>query len=164
MMSLTQYFLIKIAEEAAEVAQIALKAAHFGLNEIQPGRTKTNAERMYCELNDLLAMVYRLGEVSNGEFSFDVGSPDHVSMATKLAKVEHYLAYSQSLGLVSTARCVDTMPHDIWQTLRRIRAGVPAEVLRGCLADVDLGDEIDALLAVYPLDRPAGQGIDSQPA
>jgi NDP-sugar pyrophosphorylase family protein len=100
MMNLNQYFLIKIAEEASEVAQIALKAAHFGLSEIQPGRAETNAERVYAELNDLLAMVHRLGEVSGGEFWFDIGSPDHVAIATKLAKVEHYLAYSQSLGLV----------------------------------------------------------------
>ncbi|RKR46263.1 hypothetical protein [Paraburkholderia sp. BL17N1] len=102
MMTLNQYFLVKIAEEASEIAQIALKTAHFGLSEIQPGRAETNAERVYGELNDLLAMVHRLGEVSNGEFWFDIGSPDHVAIATKLAKVEHYLAYSQSLGLVET--------------------------------------------------------------
>lgn len=100
MMSLTQYFLIKIAEEAAEVAQIALKTAHFGLSETQPGRDETNAQRVYAELNDLLAMVHRLGEVSGGEFWFDIGQPDHVAISAKLAKVEHYLAYSQSLGLV----------------------------------------------------------------
>lgn len=100
MMTLKQYLLIKIAEEAAEVAQIALKTAHFGLSETQPGRAETNAERMYGELNDLLAMVHWLGEVSDGEFWFDIGSPDHVAILTKLAKVEHYLAYSRSLGLV----------------------------------------------------------------
>lgn len=102
MMTLAQYHLIKIAEEASEVAQIALKAAHFGLSETQPGGLFTNAQRIYGELNDLLAMVHRLGEVSNGEFWFDIGSPDHVAIANKLAKVEHYLAYSQSLSLVES--------------------------------------------------------------
>jgi hypothetical protein len=82
-MTLKQYFLIKIAEEAAEVAQIALKAAHFRLSEIQPGRPETNAERMYGEINDLLAMAHRLGELSNGEFWFDIGAPDHVAIAAK---------------------------------------------------------------------------------
>jgi hypothetical protein len=53
-MNLNQYFLIKIAGETAEVAQIALKAAHFGLSDIQPGRAETNAERMYDEMNDRL--------------------------------------------------------------------------------------------------------------
>jgi hypothetical protein len=110
MMNLNQYFLVKIAEEASEVAQIALKAAHFGLSEIQPGRAETNAERVYAELNDLLAMVHRLGEVSSGEFWFDIGSPDHAAIATKLAKVEHYLAYSQSLGLVEVPPCAVTTP------------------------------------------------------
>lgn len=100
MMTLTQYYLVKLAEEAAEVAQIALKTAHFGLTEHQPGCDETNAMRVYAELNDLLAMVHRLSEVSNGEFWFDIGQPDHVSIARKLAKVEHYLAYSRSLGLV----------------------------------------------------------------
>ncbi|MEW9586522.1 hypothetical protein ABQJ48_34455 [Paraburkholderia sp. DGU8] len=103
-MNLNQYFLIKIAEESSEVAQIALKAAHFGLSEIQPGRTETNAERVYGELNDLLAMVHQLGEVSNGEFWFDIGSPDQVAIAKKLAKVQHYLACSQSLGLVEATQ------------------------------------------------------------
>ncbi|MFP3449467.1 hypothetical protein, partial [Pseudomonas sp. SIMBA_067] len=54
----------------------------------------------YGELNDLLAMVHRLGEVSNGEFFFDIGAPDHVAVATKLGKVEKYLDYSRSLHLV----------------------------------------------------------------
>lgn len=103
MMTLSQYFLIKLAEEAAEVAQIALKAAHFGLSEIQPGRVETNAQRIYGELNDVLAMVHRLGEISNGEFWFDIGSPDHMAIAAKIAKVERYLAYSQSLGLVEVS-------------------------------------------------------------
>jgi hypothetical protein len=100
MMTLSQYYLVKLAEEATEVAQIALKAAHFGLAECHPERTENNAERIYAELNDLLAMVHRLGEISNGEFWFDIGSPDQVAVSTKLAKTEHYLAYSRSLGMV----------------------------------------------------------------
>jgi hypothetical protein len=98
--TLVQYYLDKVAEEAAEVAQIALKASQFGLSEIQSGKIETNAQRMYAELNDLSAMVHRLGEVSKGEFFFDIGQPDHVAIAKKLAKVEHYLAYSRSLELV----------------------------------------------------------------
>jgi hypothetical protein len=97
MMTLSQYFLVKIAEEASEVAQIALKAAHFGLSETQPGREESNAQRIYAELNDLLAMVYQLSAIANGEFDFQ---PDDWAMANKMDKVAHYLAYSQSLGLV----------------------------------------------------------------
>jgi hypothetical protein len=105
-MNIQQFYLLKIAEEASEVAQIALKTAQFGLTEKHPALTETNAQRIYAELNDLLAMVHRLGEVSGGEFWFDIGSPDHVAIATKLAKVEHYLAYSRSLGLVETKPCL----------------------------------------------------------
>ncbi|VWD49771.1 hypothetical protein BLA17378_08635 [Burkholderia aenigmatica] len=97
MMTLTQYLLVKIAEEAAEVAQIALKTAHFGLSETQPGRAESNAQRIYAELNDLNAMVLRLNDVAFGEFHYE---PDHIAMSQKMAKVEHYLAYSRSLGLV----------------------------------------------------------------
>ena len=99
-MILTQYHLIKIAEEASEVAQIALKCAHFGLSEKQPGQELTNAERVYGELNDLMAMVHELGVVSGDEFFFDIGQPNHLAIAKKLGKIAHYLAYSQSLGLV----------------------------------------------------------------
>ncbi|KVC49924.1 hypothetical protein WS58_06270 [Burkholderia pseudomultivorans] len=99
-MTITQYLLVKIAEEAAEVVQIALKTAHFGLSETQPGRAETNAQRIYAELNDLNAMVLRLNDVAFGEFHYE---PDHMAMARKMAKVEHYLAYSRSLGLVETA-------------------------------------------------------------
>lgn len=102
MMTLSQYYLVKLAEEAAEVAQIALKAAHFGLSERHPERVETNAQRIYAELNDLLAMVHRLGEVSAGEFWFDIGSPEPMAISAKLGKVAHYLAYSQSLGLVES--------------------------------------------------------------
>ena len=97
MMTLSQYLLVKIAEEAAEVAQIALKTAHFGLSETQPGRAESNAQRIYAELSDLNAMVLRLKDVAFGEFHYE---PDHIAMSQKMAKVEHYLAYSRSLGLV----------------------------------------------------------------
>ncbi|HDR9501268.1 TPA: hypothetical protein QDC06_004564 [Burkholderia cepacia] len=109
MMTLTQYVLIKIAEEAAEVAQIALKTAHFGLSETQPGRAETNAQRIYAELNDLNAMVLRLNDVAFGEFFYD---PDHVAMSQKMAKVENYLAYSRSLGLVEPEATQQPEPRD----------------------------------------------------
>lgn len=110
-MNIQQFYLLKIAEEASEVAQIALKTAQFGLGEKHPALTETNAQRICAELNDLLAMVHRLGEVSNGEFWFDIGAPDQIAIAKKLAKVEHYLAYSRSLGLVETKPCLHVRLH-----------------------------------------------------
>src|SRR5579872_1371766 len=104
MMTLQQFYLAKIAEEASEIAQIALKASQFGLTERYPQDPKNNAERLCAELTDLQAMVLRLVDTSPaGEFWFDIGSLDHVAIARKLQKVDHYLAYSQSLGMVEAS-------------------------------------------------------------
>lgn len=52
-MKIDQYILTKIAEEASEVAQRALKAAQFGPDQIEPGQELTNAERLIEEVYDL---------------------------------------------------------------------------------------------------------------
>lgn len=52
-MNARQYILMKIAEEATEVAQRALKAQQFGLDQTEPGKTQNNAERLEGELLDL---------------------------------------------------------------------------------------------------------------
>ncbi|WP_179949825.1 hypothetical protein [Burkholderia sp. MSMB1072] len=113
MMSVVQHCLTKIAEEASEVAKIALKAQQFGLSEVQPGREESNAQRMYAELNDLLAMVNRLRSVSGGEFHF---VPDEEAMDRKRSKVANYLDYSQRLGLVA-AGGAPTLSADVRVTL-----------------------------------------------
>lgn len=46
-----------IIEECAEIQQRATKALRFGLNEVQPGQTFTNAYRMGGEVGDLLEVV-----------------------------------------------------------------------------------------------------------
>lgn len=94
-MNRQQYLLNKLAEEAAEVAQIALKAAQFGLTETSPYHTDCNAERVHAELNDVLGIVRMLNEEFN--FSF---IPDDVAMEAKKEKVNHYYAYSKQLGEV----------------------------------------------------------------
>ena len=99
-MNLVQFYLLKIAEEAGEVAHIALKAAQFGLSETEPGRLESNAQRLHGELTDLSAMVHRLGSIQS-EFFFDIGSPDHMAIVNKLNKVEKYLSYSVELGMVN---------------------------------------------------------------
>lgn len=56
-MDYEQYLLGKLAEECAEVGQRALKAAQFGLDEVQPGQALDNAERLHAELDELQAIV-----------------------------------------------------------------------------------------------------------
>jgi NTP pyrophosphatase (non-canonical NTP hydrolase) len=44
-------------EECAEVAQAISKCFRFGLDNIKPGKPKTNREHLEEELGDLLAMI-----------------------------------------------------------------------------------------------------------
>ncbi len=93
-MTLRQFLLIKLAEEAAEVSQIALKTAQFGETESCPGLGLTNVERIYQELNDLNAIIELL---QDARFSY---VPSASAIEAKKQKVEKYLKYSLSLGMV----------------------------------------------------------------
>lgn len=94
-MDSTQYLLIKLAEEAAEIAQIALKSAQFGLDNIEPGKDKTNAQRIHSELNDLSAVVDALNERIDFQYARNYGA-----VLVKREKMAFYEAYSRQLGLV----------------------------------------------------------------
>lgn len=94
-MTKTQYLLVKIAEEAAEVAQMALKTAHFGVHEKENETSPSNLERLCGELNDLLAVVDMFGEEIEEDIVLDGDK-----MEAKKKKVEHFMKYSQSQGLV----------------------------------------------------------------
>ena len=74
----------KIAEEAAEVAQEALKCQTFGLHDTY-GDNGTNVERLKNEFNDLLGVVELLAE----EGKVDV-SADKERIAAKKQKVNFY--------------------------------------------------------------------------
>lgn len=65
-----QYILTKLAEEAAEVAQIALKAAQFGFNTRHPVSGKSNRKLLKNEIRDFFAYLRMLEE--NTDFRFDV--------------------------------------------------------------------------------------------
>jgi len=104
MMTVHQYFLLKLAEECAEVSQRALKQMQFGKEESQaqgPSTTKieaTNAQRLRQEVNDLLAVLDCL---------VDIGELPEISewgliqeKGKKKEKLLKYLNYSRSLGKV----------------------------------------------------------------
>ena len=94
-MKVLQYYLTKLAEEGAEVAQIALKTQQFGPGEVMPGQPHTNYERCHQELDDLMAVVEEL----NARFDFGY-VPSRERIEAKKAKVRKFLAYSYDLGLV----------------------------------------------------------------
>jgi hypothetical protein len=66
-MERTQYLLICLSEECAEVSQRASKALRFGLQEVQSGQEQTNAERIAQEFQDLLAIIEMLEEAGKGQ-------------------------------------------------------------------------------------------------
>lgn len=93
-MNLQQHLLGKLAEEGAEVGQIALKTQQFGFDESCPGQPYTNTERTHQELDDLMAMVEMLNDVGFGY------EPSRERIEAKKEKVVHYLKYSVELGMV----------------------------------------------------------------
>lgn len=94
-MNQLQHLLTKLAEEGSEVAQIALKTAQFGPNEVMPGQPLDNFQRCHQELDDLMAMV----EMLNDQYGFGY-KPSRERMDAKKEKVRKYLGYSIHLGLV----------------------------------------------------------------
>lgn len=95
-MNRLQYLLNKLAEEAAEVGQIALKTSQFGMDECLANQPYDNRARIHQELDDLMAIV----ELLNNEFNFEyVGNI--ARRKVKKDKVEHYYQYSVQLGLVT---------------------------------------------------------------
>lgn len=90
-----QFLLMKLAEEATEIAQIALKTAQFGMTEKHPDLPLNNKERINLELNDLLAVVDELN--SWVQFGF---KEDYAAKVNKIEKLNKYLGYSIRLGKV----------------------------------------------------------------
>lgn len=75
-----------LQEECAEVIQAVSKISRFGLNNLKPGKPKTNREHLEEELGDLLAMIDILHEM-------DVVSWDRLDTA-KAAKIEKLKKWS----------------------------------------------------------------------
>lgn len=89
-MNTTEHLLTILIEECNETAQRATKALRFGMQEIQPGQELTNAERIVCEFNDIVAVMAMLLEDGELPRIFDEEAQDK-----KRAKVEKYLRYSK---------------------------------------------------------------------
>lgn len=60
MISKQDYFLLKLAEECAEVSQMVSKCIRFGLNNTKPGEDMTNRERLIDEIEDIEATLHVL--------------------------------------------------------------------------------------------------------
>lgn len=94
-MNVIQYFLGKIAEETAELAQRALKAQQFGLEEKQEGQELNNLQRMLDEYLDLIVTVEFF--VTHQDLGVST-RPDNSKTLDRKSKMREYLALSKSLG------------------------------------------------------------------
>jgi len=95
-MTKQEHLLVMLAEECAEVSQRATKALRFGLTNpkgSEPDQPYTNQERLFMEINDLLAVLDLLFE------GIDYSS--EVMKNYKKQKVEKYLKLSEELGLLN---------------------------------------------------------------
>jgi hypothetical protein len=88
-----QHLLICLIEECAEVSHRVSKALRFGLFESQPGQDHNNAQRIEYEMRDLLTAVQVIQE--DGALAFDLKPSEE-----KRAKIEKYLTYARSLGML----------------------------------------------------------------
>ena len=81
-----------LAEECAEVGQVACKAIRFGLKDFKPGQKDDNHRMLERELGDLMAVVKLLG--------LNVWQED---IDAKLTKLEKYMGISIKLGTLEDA-------------------------------------------------------------
>ena len=93
-----QHLLLKIMEECAEISQVCSKASQFGLEESHPDMDQNNLQRIRAEFGDLMGTVKYLYDVHGVEIAATKECMD--SMTKKADKLEKYLKYSKSLGMV----------------------------------------------------------------
>lgn len=96
-MTRQDHLLVRAMEECNELAQRISKALVFGMEEVQPGQTLTNRERIYGEYYDLRAVLGMAGIDA-----WDTSDRARQAEAAKVAKVEKFLAYSDACGRVTT--------------------------------------------------------------
>ncbi len=97
-MNLTQYLLGKLAEEAAEVAQMALKCQQFGLTDNYQG--ETNSDRLTGEIRDFLVILRLLRRIE--AYTYLAPKDDKIA-GSELAKILHWAQYSADIGLLNRA-------------------------------------------------------------
>ena len=99
-MTRLDHLLWKVSEECNEVGKRASKAARFGISEVQPGKTETNAFRLVREYLDLqVSMTMLCDEDPRVRDAFAELFGGHPGYATQVrAKIEHFLEYSRQQG------------------------------------------------------------------
>jgi hypothetical protein len=96
-LTVEQHLLSCLAEECAEVAERVSKALRFGIGEVQPGQSLTNAERIVVEFQDLMGVAKMLHD--RGVLNLDGDDSD--ALLAKEAKVKKFMVYAKSIGALT---------------------------------------------------------------
>lgn len=101
LMNREEHLLSIVAEECAEVAHSVSKAMRFGMVEVEPGQTETNASRIQSEYCDLMAAMQMLGECDKEIYKGWDTTRLEKHLKDKKAKVEKFLKYSAMRGTLA---------------------------------------------------------------
>jgi hypothetical protein len=93
---LLEYALLKLSEEASEVAQMCSKCTQFTLHEIKIEETLHNAGRLHAEIDDFLASVQVLNDLGLNYI------PNAKAQVAKMHKMYKFLKFSEKLGTISS--------------------------------------------------------------
>lgn len=114
-----EHLMAILGEEAVEVAHRASKMLRFGRQEVEPKQTRTNEERLFDEMCDLIAVYKMLGLPT---LKSDAAA---VKMFEKKNKVEKFLAYSKECGTLEDER-------EIWTCRCSARNLGPGNICASC--------------------------------
>ena len=96
-MDITNYLLVCLMEESAEIAQAAAKSIRFGLDDSHPERVgETNEDDLLEELYQCIAVVEMLQE--NKNLKTLTNEEIHCIKNKKKEKMIKYMSYSKEKG------------------------------------------------------------------
>lgn len=96
-MDITNYLLVCLMEESAEIAQAAAKSIRFGLDDSHPGRVgETNEDDLLEELYQCIAVVEMLQE--NKNLKTLTNEEIQCIKNKKKEKMIKYMSYSKEKG------------------------------------------------------------------
>ena len=151
-MTENEHLLLCLAEECDEVGQRVMKALRFGLDEVQPGQTSTNAERIVYEMHDLISVATILSDKGVIPNPY----PINAMIEAKAAKIAKFMEIGRREGVLTTApgpagpvviEAASSMPGDIFDWALTVQWPDGSETVEHCSA------QVAALLGYVPEDE-----------
>ncbi len=98
-MKYEKYLLIKLAEEASEIAQAAIKCSLFGYESKDPRETDgdNNLFKLQKELLDMSAVLLELVDISGGTINITTEFNEQEYLESKRKKLNHYYEVASRL-------------------------------------------------------------------